>query len=99
MIIQTFVHSSNQVSMEVKDDHHRNLSCCTFTLQQLDQFIQTLSQHRATMAASQQSQRSGGYLGHREAGPAHGGMNPGGYGAWDGSGGGGYGAGGCGNGL
>lgn len=102
MIVQTSNFSSSQVSMEVIDDFNRSLFRGYFNLQQLDQFIRTLSQHRANLvAANQPRQVSRGYEQHREAAPAHAGMNPAGNTGWDGcgTGGGGYGAGGCGNGL
>ncbi|MGY8666175.1 hypothetical protein Q3C01_28020 [Bradyrhizobium sp. UFLA05-109] len=102
MIVQTSNYSFNQVSMEVIGDDNRSVVLCYFNLQQLDRFIKTLSQHRANLVAANQPRQTGGsHVQHREAAPAHAGMNPAGNTGWDGCGtpGGGYGGGGCGNGL
>ena len=99
MIIQTSNYSSTNVSMEVIDDYNRCLFRCYFTKGQLDQFIGTLTQHRANMAAANYQHYSDGSNQHREAGPHQPCADPSGNSGWDGGSVGGYGGGGCGNGL
>ena len=92
--------SSTHVFVEAINDHNNQTQCTiNFTVEQLDHFLWLLSQHRAALVASRARQTRSTHAQHREAGPAHAGMSPGGHGAWQGYTGSGYGGGGCGNGL
>jgi len=100
MAIRTSSSFTHAFVEAINDQTNQTICTIDFTVEQLDHFMSLLAQHRAALVANRMRRsRSPATLPHREAAPAHGGMNPGSHAAWQGYTGGGYGGGGCGNGL